>query len=212
MIGEGYILNCIKCGLENKVDATYCKKCGADLKEKENVIILMNSKINLLAVFIGLIISILVLFTTTILLSGLVVSKAVPLAVYVLMIIVAMAFFGSILTGALGCKNVNDGYINGGFLSLIILVLVGLMIGIAFLAVVGSAAEMVSAFGPATSSLGSGTSSGALSSLNGTTSLSSTSTFDWVLYFFEFVAAIVLILVTGAVGGASGVYIKKLLS
>ncbi len=173
---------------------------------------LMNSRINLLAVFIGLIISVMVLFITTVLFSGMVVSKAVPVAVYILMVIVAMAFFGSILTGALGCKNVNDGSINGGFLSLIILVLTGLMMGILFLAVVGMVATLASAFGPATGSLGSGTTSSALSSLNATASSSSTSTFDLVLYFFEFVAAIVLILVAGAVGGASGVYIKNLLS
>lgn len=205
-------MDCTKCGSENKVDATYCKKCGADLKEKKNVIGLMNGRINLLAVFIGLIISVLVLFITTVLFSGMVVSKAVPVAVYILMVIVAMVFFGSILTGALGSKNVNDGSINGCFLSLIILVLTGLMVGILFLAVMGVVATLASAFSPATSSLGSGTTSGALSSLNATTSSSNTSAFDWVLYFFEFIAAIVLILVAGAVGGASGVYLKNLLS
>ena len=203
-------MDCNKCGSENKADAAYCKTCGADLKDKKNIIVLMNGKINLLAVFIGLIISVLVLFITTVLFSGMVVSKAVPVAIYIVMVIVAMAFFGSILTGALGCKNVNDGSINGGFLSLIILVLAGLMIGILFLAVVGIIATLASELGPAASSLGSGTTSNALSTLNATSS--STSTFDWLLYLFEFIAAIVLIIVAGAVGGALGVYIKKLLS
>ena len=103
-------MDCNKCGSENKADAAYCKTCGADLKDKKNIIVLMNGKINLLAVFIGLIISLLVLFITTVLFSGMVVSKAVPVAIYIVMVIVAMAFFGSILTGALGCKNVNDGF------------------------------------------------------------------------------------------------------
>ena len=118
-------MDCTKCGFDNKADALFCKKCGADLTDNKNIISRMNGQINILAVFIGLIISILVLFICAVLFSGIVVSKSVSVTIYILLVVVSMAFFGSILTGALSSKNVYDGSINGGFLSLIILVLTG---------------------------------------------------------------------------------------
>ena len=55
-------MDCKKCGYNNKADALFCKKCGTDLTEHKNIISRMNSQINLLAVFIGLIFSIIILF------------------------------------------------------------------------------------------------------------------------------------------------------
>ena len=86
-------MNCIECGTDNKSNATFCKKCGADLKDK-NIINRLNSQINILAVFIGLIISILVLFSCSILFSVFLVSKILPLPIYIILVLMAMTFFG----------------------------------------------------------------------------------------------------------------------
>lgn len=108
-------MKCDKCGRENNETAVYCKSCGAALKDKENLIVRMNARLNFLAVTMGLIVFIIVLFIASVLFSGLVTSKAVPAAVYILFVLVVSVFVGSILPGILGSKTVDDGYINGGF-------------------------------------------------------------------------------------------------
>lgn len=193
-------MNCNKCGSDNKVDAQFCKKCGADLTDK-NIINKLNSHINLLAVFLGLIISIIVLFIGAILFSEIVKSNVLPLTTYLILVFLIMAFLGSILTGLLGSKNVCDGYINGGFLSLIILVLTGFIVGILLFAAMGIAAISSSVFG-------SGASTSAISSLNSTTSSSGTGSLDGLIYIVEFIISIILIFVAGIVGGGLGFYIK----
>jgi hypothetical protein len=203
----GYKLKCNKCGSENNETAVYCKSCGATLKDEENFIVRMNGKLNLLAVISGLIVFIIVLFITSILFMGLVTSKTIPAVAYILLVLVVSVFFGSILTGALGSKTIDDGYINGCFFSLVILVLAGLLVSFIFLAVMGVASTLASAFGSAGSFLGSGT-SGALSSLNSTSSASGVDGLNLILDLVELIASIVLILVSGAIGGALGVFIK----
>ena len=193
-------MNCSKCGSDNKVDAQFCKKCGADLTDK-NVINKLNKHVNLLAVFLGLIISIIVLFIGAILFSEIVKSNVLPLTAYLLLVFLIMAFLGSILTGLLGSKSVYEGYINGGFLSLVILVLTGFILGILLFAAMGISALLSSAFG-------SGASTSAISSLNSTTSSSGTGSLDGLIYIAEFIISIILIFIAGIVGGGLGFYIK----
>lgn len=201
-------MKCNRCGGENNEAAVYCKSCGATLNEEENFIVRMNGKLNLLAVVSGLIVFIIVLFVTSILFIGLVSSKTIPAVVYILLVMVVSVFFGSILTGVLGSKTIDDGYINGGFLSLVILVLGGILMSFIFLAFMGVASVLAGAFGPTGSILGSGT-SGAISSLNTTSSASGTDVLNTILYIVEIIASLVLILVSGAIGGALGVFIKN---
>jgi len=194
----GIQLDCTKCGFDNRADAQFCKKCGSSLKGNENIISRMNSKINILAVFLGMIVSILVLFVGGVLFSGL--SQTLSVFVYLELVLLAMTFLGSIITGLFGSKNVYEGSINGGFLSLAILVLIGLMAGILFLAIMGVAGAL--------SSLGSGTTSGALSSINPTTSSANTNSGDVILNLIEFIFGIILIFISGIIGGAFGFFLK----
>jgi hypothetical protein len=200
-------LKCDKCGRENNETAVYCKSCGAALKDKENLIVRINARLNFLAVTLGLIVFIIVIFITSFLFIGLVTSKAVPAVVYILLVLVISVFVGSILPGVLGSKTVDDGYINGSFLSLVVLVMAGIIAAFIFLAFMGVASILASAFGPASSLLGSGT-SGAVSSLNSTSSASGTDVLNLILNLVELIASLVLILVSGAIGGALGVLIK----
>jgi hypothetical protein len=68
----------------------------------ENLINQINGRINLLAVFIGLIISILVLFVGALSFGGVVITGSYNVIIYILMVILAMVFFGSVVTGILG--------------------------------------------------------------------------------------------------------------
>ena len=195
-------MNCTKCGADNKEDALFCKKCGTNLKDKENLISRMNNKINVLAVFTGLIISVLVLFVGAVFFAAIIKSGTFSLPLYLLVVLLIMAFLGSILTGLLGSKNVYEGYINGGFLSLVILVLTGFIAGIIFLAAMGLLSALSSAFG-------SGASSGAISSLNSTTtSATGGNILDGLIILVEFIVSIILIFIAGIMGGAFGYYIK----
>jgi uncharacterized membrane protein YvbJ len=58
----GYNLNCNKCVSDNRSDAQFCKKCGEYLTLQQSIINRLDGQINLLSVFIGLIISIIILF------------------------------------------------------------------------------------------------------------------------------------------------------
>ncbi len=191
-------MDCTKCGFDNRADAQYCKKCGSSLQGNENLISRINNKINILAVFLGMIVSILVLFVGGVLFSGL--SQTLSVFVYLELVLLAMAFLGSIITGLFGSKTVYEGSVNGGFLTLVILVLIGLMAGILFLAIMGMAGAL--------SSLGSGTTSGALSSLNPTTSSANTNSGDLILNLIEFILGIILIFIAGIIGGAFGFFLK----
>lgn len=200
-------MKCDKCGRENNETAVYCKSCGAALKDEENFITRMNARLNFLAVTLGLIVFIIVLFITSILFVGLVSSHVIPSVVYILLVLVVSVFIGSILPGFLGSKTIDDGYMNGVFLSLVVLVLAGIIGAYIFLAFMGVASLLASALGPAGSFLGSGT-SGAVSSLNSTSSASGADVFNMILNLVELIASLVLILVSGAIGGAVGVLIK----
>ena len=193
---------CKKCGSDNKSDVQFCKKCGATLKGKNSLITRLNGKINILGVSIGLIISILVLFIGAVLFTDMVKSNGLPIPSYLLLIFLLMAFLGSILPGILGSKNASEGYVNGGFLSLVILVLTGFIFGILLFAAMGIVAALSSVFG-------SGTSTSALSSLNSSASSSGTGSLDGLIYIVEFIVSIILIFVAGIVGGGLGFYIKS---
>jgi uncharacterized membrane protein len=123
-------LDCTKCGSDNRSDAQFCKKCGADLTRQQSVISRLNGQINLLSVFIGLIFSIIILFIGALLFGRIITSGFNYIPIYIGIILAAMAFFGSIVASILGSKNSSEGYTNGFFLSLVIIVFGAFILGI----------------------------------------------------------------------------------
>ena len=99
-------MDCTKCGSDNKSDAQFCKKCGADLTQQTSTINRLNGQINLLSVFIGLIFSIIILFIGALLFGGIITSGSSYIPIYIGIILVAMAFFGSIVASILGSRIV----------------------------------------------------------------------------------------------------------
>lgn len=189
-------MNCTKCGFDNKADALFCKKCGADLTDNKNIISRMNGQINILAVFIGLIFSIVILFIGALSFGG-VITSGFNISIYVGIVLLAMAFFGSIVTGMLGGKNLNEGYANGVFLSLFILVFVGFVLGIVLFVFMGIAASLASALGSFSS----------VASTHTTTS-STGFLYNW-LNLIEVIGLIIMLFLLGGIGGALGVFIKN---
>ncbi len=108
-----------------------------------------------------------------------------------------MAFFGSIVASILGSRNSNEGYINGFFLSLVIIVFGGFILGILLFAVVGILASLASALG-------------SFSSLAPAHTTDSTGfLYDW-LNLIEGIGIIILVFLFGGMGGGLGYYIKNL--
>lgn len=191
-------MNCPKCGFNNNIDAIFCKKCGYNLNEKKSMLNRFNDQINLLSVSLGLIVSIIILFVGASLFGGIVSSGSVPMNVYIILVLLAMAFFGAITAGILGRENSYDGSVNGAFLSLVILINLGFLAGIILFVMSGIASSFASAFG---SSL---TSSAVTSS-----SASSEDVLNTLATIAEVIASVVLIFIAGALGGSLGVIIKK---
>ncbi len=135
-------MNCTKCGSNNKLDAQFCKKCGSDLTRQQSILGRLNGQINLLSVFVGLIISIVILFIGALLFGGIITSGSGYTPIYIGIVLIAMSFFGSIVASILGSKNSSEGYTNGFFLSLVILVFGGFILGILLFVVVGILASL----------------------------------------------------------------------
>ena len=196
-MGRGIKLDCNKCGSDNKLDAQFCKKCGADLTKQQSILGRLNGQINILSVFIGLIISIIILFIGALLFGGIISSGSNYIPIYIGIILVAMAFFGSIVAGILGSKNSNEGYTNGFFLSLVILVFVGFILGILLFVALGILASLANALG-------------SFSSLAPTHTANSTGvSYDW-LNLIEGIGIVILVFLFGGMGGGLGYYLKNL--
>lgn len=190
-------MDCTKCGSDNRSDAQFCKKCGADLTRQQSVISRLNGQINLLSVFIGLIFSIIILFIGALLFGGIITSGSSYMPIYIGIILVAMAFFGSIVASILGSKNSSEGYTNGFFLSLVIIVFGAFILGILLFVAVGILASLTNALG-------------SFSSLAPAQTTDSTGfIYDW-LNLFEGIAIIILVFLFEGMGGGLGYYIKNL--
>ena len=186
-------MRCNKCSYDNKDDALYCKNCGSKLRYNESLVEKINNHLNLVAVFLGSIISILILFIGALLFSGVVSSGSTIISLYVGLVVLAMAFFGSIVTGILGCKNINEGYINGSFLGLLIIVFVGFALGVVlfvFIGIFASIFNSLSSFASAAS-----------------TTPTTGSIFSWI-NFVEAIFLVIFTIISGAMGGAFGVFIR----
>jgi hypothetical protein len=196
------ILECPECGHENKTNVKFCKKCGKNLKK--NYIERFNSQINLLAVFAGLAISTLILILCSFLYGSVAVSGAIDLTIYIGLVLVTMVFVGGITTGIVVCRDFEDGMINGLFMSLIALTILGFILGIILLITMGIAASIASALKPFASSTASQTPS----YLN-TASNSNSNSLEPLYTFLKGIIIIILVFVAGALGGSFGVFLKN---
>jgi hypothetical protein len=194
-------LKCNKCGSDNNADAIFCKKCGADLKNKNNILCRINRRINFLSVLIGFFVAVIILIICAFLFMG--VAKNYSLPFYIGLVLFTMALIGSIFTGVSCNDNAKDGMINGGILSFVILLLTSFMVGIILLALLGFGSAIAGSFS-------SGASSSTL--LNSTSSTSGSDVSNGLLYLIEFIGGIIAIFVAGMLGGTFGVYIKEALN
>lgn len=194
-------MECPECGHDNKNNVKFCKKCGKNLKK--SYIERFNSQINLLAVFAGLAISTLVLILCSFLYGSIAVSGAIDLTIYIGLVLVTMVFVGGITTGIVGCSDFEDGMINGLFMSLIALTILGFILGIILLITMGIAASIASALKPFTSST-----SQTPSYLN-TATTSNSNSLEPLYTFLKGIIIIILVFVGGALGGSFGVFLKN---
>lgn len=194
-------MECTECGHENKNNVKFCKKCGKNLKK--SYIERFNSQINLLAVFAGLAISTLVLILCSFLYGSIAVSGAIDLTIYIGLVLVTMVFVGGITTGIVGCGDFEDGMINGLFMSLIALTILGFILGIILLITMGIAASIASALKPFASST-----SPTPSYLN-TATTSNSNSLEPLYTFLKGIIIIILVFVGGALGGSFGVFLKN---
>ncbi len=192
---------CPNCGSQNRNEAEFCKNCGYTLKDNnQNLIHRLNGKINILAVFIGLVISLIVLVLSP-LFVGLVTSGTLNIIEFAYLILLPMVFIGGFIASILGSRTYSEGLANGGLLSIISLVNLGFVISVLMVA----AAAIVSAISSAFSSFGG-------SSYPSTTSNSYLSnTTSNPLPILELILLPFLIILFGMAGGWFGVFIKKLI-
>jgi hypothetical protein len=169
----------------------------------------LNNRINLLSVCLGLIISIIILFIGVATLGGVISSGTNNTLIYILIMVVVMIFFGSAVTGILGSKRFYDGFLNGVFLSLILIIFSSLVIGILLFVVVGIEASINTALNSliSTSILGSFVSA---PSVNLTSNYIGTNSFTFQ-NIIELIIGLVFIVIIGGIGGGLGAYLKNLI-
>jgi len=205
---------CIHCGYENKSEAIYCKSCGIKLKSTLGIVEKFNKKINVLAVFVGLFVSLIVLFLSTISLYPLVISEQIDFFSFMYLSIFLMLFIGGVVVGFLVGKKYSNGIINGGFLTLITAVNFGTILAAAWLITSGIAAAIASAFGSSKNSAYSGTGT-SMDYSNTASSLSSSETsgtiIQSILVLLVLLFLLGILIIAGPVGGMLGVYLKKLI-
>jgi len=192
---ESVKVYCKFCGSEIKKDTQFCKKCGKSFNEEFNFISGINGKINILSVFIGLIISVIVLLIGASFFGIIITAKIMDVTLYLFLILFAMLFLGGFTTGITGSRNINEGLINGTILSMVAFIILGFIFGTYLLIIVGITSAIASAF----SSFGSTSASNVSTpSITG----------DTVFSFMKGILIIVTCLFAGTGGGALGAWIK----
>ncbi|BDZ71456.1 zinc ribbon domain-containing protein [Methanobacterium petrolearium] len=193
------IKKCPHCNFLNKATALFCRNCGK--KMDKSLFTRLNDEINLFSVFIGLGVSCIVFIIGSFLFGSIVASASLDVSIYVSQVLIVMVFCGGTATGIVGCEDFKDGAINGLFLSLIGLVILGFVIGVMLFITMGIAAAMSSAFGSYSST--------SASSL-GTSTVTSDSWFlDFFFTIIKGMIILIMVFISGAVGGSFGVFLKN---
>ena len=81
-----------------------------------------------MGIAIGLVFSIIVLFVSSIIFSGFIVGL-LGMTIYGILTILVMTLVGGFVSGVVASNDIEEGRINGGFLTLILLIAVGLLLG-----------------------------------------------------------------------------------
>lgn len=199
---------CPKCGTENKDNAKFCKNCGYNLKSPEKSFIgKLNHKINILGVYIGIAISLLVLVVASILYGILVASGKLSIMGFVYLVSLSMMFIGGFVTSIICCRTYSEGLTNGGFVGLVSLVNFGFIAGILWFVAMAVMGAIANAFG----SLGGPSAGSSIANASSNYSpANSTFSAGSVLPMVEIILLPFLIILVGMAGGWLGVFIKKL--
>ncbi|MDO9044581.1 MAG: zinc-ribbon domain-containing protein [Methanobacteriaceae archaeon] len=198
---------CPKCGSAVRPDAVFCKKCGYSMVGGDKSRIeKWNDKINILSIFIGLGVSVVFLFIGALFYSFLLSQGILDLVSYFGLVIITMIFFGGLTVGILSCNDYSDAPINGGFLTLILFILGGLVTGTGFSTTLGFAGAIASAY----SSILPSTNSYSSDIVNSTDSGSSQAmSSDSIFFVIKIVVIGIIALLSGIAGSYVGVFIKK---
>lgn len=196
---------CPKCGSEIREDSKFCKRCGFR-RDKSSWIIRINKKINLFSVFVGLVVTVLIFILGSLSFGWVIMSKIMNPAFYLYLLLFSMLFVGGLVTAVIGSKNINEGMVNGGFLGLFSLIILGFVFGVIFLILMGITSAIASAFSTI----------GATTTPTTTTSSMPAITEDNLMIIFEGlkgilwgIVAIMIIPLSGVGGGALGGWIKE---
>ena len=193
-IGNNY---CPNCGYNKSPNAEFCKNCGVKFyQEENNFIIRFNNRINLLAVILGILVSVIVLFIGTVLYGSLVASGSLSLIMFISLVLFSMSLIGGVITGILGSDNASDGMINGGFLSLILLINLGFIVGVVWFVFVGVASSFANSLNTYAS--------GALSSSTALNNTSTSNIFGSWQILIEFIIILSITFIGGVIGGGLG--------
>ncbi|MDD1775455.1 MAG: zinc-ribbon domain-containing protein [Methanobacterium sp.] len=195
-LGKSY---CKYCGAEINEDSKFCKRCGKNFNQDNSLFNRLNREINILAIFIGLLVSVLVLFIGSSLMGMLVAGKVVDIQLYIFLVLFFMLFLGGLTAGLIGCNSIRSGLVNGGFLGLVFFVIVGIILGIYFFVAMGIASVIASAF----------SSFGTSSASSYTNSAATSSSPDAVFLVIKGVLVLIISYSAGVGGGAIGAWIKE---
>jgi hypothetical protein len=123
----------------------------------------------------------------------------VGITIYAILTILCMTLIGGFVTGVVSSKDIGEGSINGGFLTLILLIAVGLLLGLIIFVTMGIYASVSHTL--------------ALSNIPGaTTSLSGSngnSLGNSILNLVYTIITIILSFIFGILGGSLGVIFKE---
>lgn len=195
---RGFGMYCKKCEYKNKDEAKYCKKCGAALKESQGFIQKINQSINILSVLIGLFTSVLVLIGGSLLFGSLMATGNLDIRFYIVVVFYSMVIVGSLFTGILSGYTPWEGAINGGVMTLLMVINLGFLLGVIWFITVGVTAAIASAF-----------SSIPMSTLPATPPTSTGIDMGSAVNIILDILAFLGLFAAGIIGGAAGSYIKN---
>lgn len=193
------VLKCKKCKFPNKADALFCKRCGNKLITS-GFVERINNRLNIFSVAIGLAVAIIFFFVSSLFYGVFLMSGSINMIIYIALVLVTMTFFGGLIAGNLTGNDMDIGAINGGFLSIIILLNLSFILGIYWFSAIAIAAAFAKVFQ-------------GLSGINNVnnTALTPQITSENMIFFIEVISIILLIFAAGYMGGALGAYIRKLM-
>ncbi len=174
----------------------------SNMLDLNELIFKINQKINIAAIYIGLVISLIVPVIGLFIFSPGLLTGEIQISNIVYYIFPPMILFGGFITSLICCKKYSDGLINGGFLGLIFVFNLALIIGIIILilmTVIGAVAPLINTLNSIASIFSQNPSS------------LSTISFDFGSYLIDIFLLTILILILGAAGGWLGVWVKNII-